>query len=77
MIVRPSLGCWTDEESTFWVLELCLEHGTGLQACETVWVCNIQGNQMALRFFNLACLQPPLLFFLKATQAQLDLILTG
>lgn len=27
MIVCPSLGCWTDEESTFLVLELYLEHG--------------------------------------------------
>ena len=77
MIVRPWLGCWTDEKSTFGVLELYLEHGTGSQACEMVRVCNIQGNQMAPRFFNLAYLQPPLLFFLKATQVQLDLILTG
>ena len=77
MIVCPSLGCWTDEKSTFGVLELYLEHGTGSQACEMVPVCNIQGNQMALRFFNLAYLQPPLLFFLEATQAQPDLILTG
>ena len=51
MIVRPSLGCWTGEESTFLVLELYLEHGPCSQACEMVQVCNIQGNQMALRFF--------------------------
>lgn len=75
MIVRPSLGCWTEEESTFLVLEWYLEHGTCSQACEMVQVCNIQGNQMALRFFNLVYLQPQLLLFLKATQAQLDLIL--
>ena len=77
MIVCPSLGCWTDEESTFLVLELYLEHGTCSQACEMVRVCNIQGSHLALRFFNLVYLQPPLLFFLKATQAQLDLILIG
>lgn len=75
MIVRPSLGCWTEEESTFLVLEWYLEHGTCSQACEMVQVCNIQGNQMALRYFNLVYLQPQLLLFLKATQAQLDLIL--